>query len=1683
MAKQVLKITNWVGGLNSATDPRDIQENQFAQNWNVIDDVGGILRKVGGAEDSIINLDHNNAKQQTGYGLFTMQTDHNISPFNGTFNDGYERGQLQAYASGTPSVTLAANPVYGTSTLHATNDYYNNWTILIYDDDGEGESRTITDYVGSTKVATIDAAFSATPDSGSLYLIFRWLSSDFGTSNDNNLITNNDGANAWPDTDGNYKDEAANYHLITTKASITDHQSSEMGYVELKGSGDSGGTVSSLTIKPGVLYYLSFYAKSNKKYNSYVSNNPHCERVPFFTLHSTTTTDGTDTGMYLFSNNHWISDSDGTVDVQKNFVTNGDFETGTGTGGTDSGPTSWTRIGTDLTCSYLTSNEYGSEGNTLQMAAGSGLALADIEIITNAVDRTIASGTINWVEYSPSTTLGGYTEDTSTDDRIEITGTTGTTKEGAELGTSFMTTLIAGRTYRVSASVYCASGTMSTFKFELGGVATSAFTISTDTSPIEKLITVTSDAALRIYYEANNTTQWFIDDISVKAVDPSSFIYQDLSLDDKQAFDLNFIHASSSGAVQYAIYDTNSSVYLTDWTHTTGTGSISTYKYLNQTTEATTAGSRMSSNYEKFFVDTHPSSAGTNRTIRIMFSGTKASQNFALDGITVFKAWNDLLTMSHNSFSANPFTNNVLNWNKYSTTFKLPPSFSETSDWVFRLNAGRAAFQDGATDGITADVNTHTVEFDDIRLESQGTEDFTFLSDNSASFSHIKIHSSASGEWDSDFIAWPGLNARPVYNKVHDALKISDGNFETGNTNILFYFYNRNIIGRYPVSGHDVITQELCDNPNLKITFNSDSEVLTTVMDGIAYVNATAAAINGNDSGHFETTNWDTDNIGEFGIVMRYFQYGTISQGYDSDWGGWPGWGGEILDPSDTTEPMTQIDNRGIYAGTDGNYIPDSASGRSSIYIWIQGDDGSANDMASKLSAGGDIHSVDFEFDYSVFCDRRWKGSSGKIENDYGPVIKVECGKLTGTDASDAFDRISTPEMFEFGKLDWENGITVEQSSQGTSANESSDRWTTFINYIGEGQRNAQLGKTCSGTFSFEPGQIAKTDDIILKISTDYNSPGENFFSYFTYYGDSGQSNTNDTSPKHERIKFNTLNIQAYDTDYTPGADSVVLSSGDEVQVNWSFGTPTGSTASFWEEKKFKVGVTSVNIFGEENHISEGNLLIGEATDGSPSITAGQCPNVNVYMGNNVLKDKYKKETKIYLKDNEIDIWYLQFIIDHETGKLHSKTSGFVGNPSIHTDNNCTSWQIQKEDMLSPNLVDTYESETFLEKTYTDENRANMTCRYKTAVVANNRLYAGNIYQNGKIYSDRMIISPPDKYNILPDSNFIDVAINDGDEITGLAFFKDKLLQFKKQKVFVINTSGDYEFLEETFDNVGVQQQCQITNTPFGIVWANQQGCFIYTGKEFQNLIDGKIAPTEDSVPIASNSWLVASNNSYVPLVGYVEKKKALIVIIDKDDYATVSIPEGYEYSFLTQSWTMLHRRTYDSGNCSSNGNKSNMAIDRNGDLIWHVYESPSTNKIVKWSDGARSNLDTTGNDTSVFYFTTKDYDFGQPAVRKKIYKIYVTYKSTDVSGAADSKAKLQYATNGGSSYTDFPAGTNYHATNGFEGATAWTTAIIKPSSSINNVYSFQLRFLGVIVPKGFAINDVSIIYRIKRPK
>ena len=109
-----------------------------------------------------------------------------------------------------------------------------------------------------------------------------------------------------------------------------------------------------------------------------------------------------------------------------------------------------------------------------------------------------------------------------------------------------------------------------------------------------------------------------------------------------------------------------------------------------------------------------------------------------------------------------------------------------------------------------------------------------------------------------------------------------------------------------------------------------------------------------------------------------------------------------------------------------------------------------------------------------------------------------------------------------------------------------------------------------------------------------------------------------------------------------------------------------------------------------------------------------------------------------------------------------------------------------------------------------------------------------------------------------------------------------------------------------------------------------------------------------------------------------------------------------------------------------------------------------------------------------------------------------------DSDGAATaSNVKILYAKNGkgnpatsnigSGNWTEFSDNsTNYQASEGLAGANEWTKAelLFTNTSDVKDVYSLQLKLeiretstAGSIVPTGFAINNIEIVYKNKRAK
>ena len=330
-----------------------------------------------------------------------------------------------------------------------------------------------------------------------------------------------------------------------------------------------------------------------------------------------------------------------------------------------------------------------------------------------------------------------------------------------------------------------------------------------------------------------------------------------------------------------------------------------------------------------------------------------------------------------------------------------------------------------------------------------------------------------------------------------------------------------------------------------------------------------------------------------------------------------------------------------------------------------------------------------------------------------------------------------------------------------------------------------------------------------------------------------------------------------------------------------------------------------------------------------------------------------------------------------------------------------------------------------------------------------------------KARPDAIVKSPVGKFDVFTESNLVEVTISDGDEIIKLEKFSDRLFEFKKNKMTIINIAqSEGEFVESTHQHLGIAHPGAVCKTEFGIAWVNSRGAYMYDGQKIHFLLE-----KENVNVISKSTWsdFIKADS----IIGYYPKTRQLFV--SKSTNASED-GDSYVYDFVLRAWSFADQLFVDTTL------QTNFINDWNGDLVWGV----GTINIDKYDP-------TPGNKNGVSYIT-KDFDFGAPAVRKKIYKVYISYKGDG------GEITVNYGKNGGALDQTFfitgitGASTNANAAdlciyNGNVGTDDWVSAELKPSTSINNVYSFQLKIAGNTTDANFQINDISIVYRLKSIK
>jgi hypothetical protein len=390
--------------------------------------------------------------------------------------------------------------------------------------------------------------------------------------------------------------------------------------------------------------------------------------------------------------------------------------------------------------------------------------------------------------------------------------------------------------------------------------------------------------------------------------------------------------------------------------------------------------------------------------------------------------------------------------------------------------------------------------------------------------------------------------------------------------------------------------------------------------------------------------------------------------------------------------------------------------------------------------------------------------------------------------------------------------------------------------------------------------------------------------------------------------------------------------------------------------------------------------------------------------------------------------------------------------------------------ILTSENLETY---TILNGFGTDEFSISLSANgegYKDVIIANRRVFICNVQMVDedaggttlKRMRDRIMYTPPGKYETFPRSFFIDVVKGDSDEYTALATYGDRLFAFKRQTMYIINIgspSPSNWFLESTERNKGVASKAGVFYSQEGIFWANRYGAFFFNGSSIVNLIKGKIP---------QKTWRikVGQNDSRHSQVTFHEKTNNLYVLASNLALGATADNLGvYTYNFDSRAWIWQ-----DQDATSQGVDKvfSNFIADGQGGIVFNTINavsgtSTSQNGISETSNGDGVTIDK-------WVMKTKDIDFGDPARIKKVYGVRVTYQSS-----AAQTTPVSYAIDGIGNFSS--AGGGNFTGNFTDTSDVWDVLNATVSSPVE-CQSMQLQITNPTTIGTININDISIEYR-----
>jgi hypothetical protein len=419
--------------------------------------------------------------------------------------------------------------------------------------------------------------------------------------------------------------------------------------------------------------------------------------------------------------------------------------------------------------------------------------------------------------------------------------------------------------------------------------------------------------------------------------------------------------------------------------------------------------------------------------------------------------------------------------------------------------------------------------------------------------------------------------------------------------------------------------------------------------------------------------------------------------------------------------------------------------------------------------------------------------------------------------------------------------------------------------------------------------------------------------------------------------------------------------------------------------------------------------------------------------------------SRIYIRKNDTDDpWVLLYDISISDGIRVQLDAEFTAWSFVATNNVSVSTIVSEK----PNL-DTYETINGYspDEKFVSFDTAGMG--YKTSVVTNGRTFVANVKiknEDGEIVAmpDRVMYSQVGKYDIFPTSNYIDIGVNDGDEFIKLEAFADRLFAYKKNKLYIINIGGGGDtqwFLETEYSSLGVKSQNATTKVDLGIMWANENGLYLYDGQKVTNL----------QSKLKDQTWYDFCKGSKL-MIGFLPKKKEIVIVKSSDSSASsAGNNDAYIYHMQTKSFIFVNDFL------PLNYSFSNMILDSNG-------------KLTVSSSGGFYSYDGNQQNTIVSSATFKYEDLKDTRALKKMYNILVNYTATV---AQTTPFSYKYINSSGTE-------TSGTFTGDIDASSAQKikSFTFNSGSTPITAQALQIGFDPVTTTGQWEINDISVVYR-----